>query len=251
MPGVAFDPDMTTVVICEQWTMPLGRQDEQGKWFVDWVLHSPNGASQHVTAGYHALQSLRRAYGEERPFRSAAEYFGGMGCQALIVQNTLAPDRHTLLELHPLAVKHLQDLLGGRPGVEVRHGDAHQLHLEAELAVLDMPDMTALRAQTSHKPLLDRVFAAEPKAVVLTDIAGQRLHLQRERYARLLGHPCDTYPAYLEGVSGYLRGAYGYQVLAGFHHRWSAVLALVPARLYGGPPSLTVTPESPRGILIR
>jgi hypothetical protein len=247
--GIPLD-ETATVIVCERWTMPLGRREPASQWFLDWVMRRPKESSQHVTAGFAAYSALAAAYPGPQPFTTATEYFGGMGCQSLMIQNLYGPEQHTVIEQHPLAAGHLNSLLRARPGARIILGDAYASDEPADLIGLDFGNLTILQAQTAMKPLLDRVFAAGPKAVVLTDIAGQRLHLQRKRYAELLGRDCPDYEAYLRGLAAYLERTYGYRLLACFHHRWSAVLALVPATvevepLYAPPP------ESPQGILLR
>lgn len=246
--------DLATVVVCERWTMPVGQQDETSQWFLDWVLRRPNESSTHVTAGFHAYAALPEVYPGPQPFATATEYFGGLGCQALMIQSMFAPPQHVVVERHPLAAFHLRSLLRERPGVEVVEGDAFAVNHPADLVGLDFGNLTALKAQREFKPLLDQVFAAQPKAVVLTDIAGQRLHLLRERYQDLLAHDCSTYPEYLHGLVGYFLGAYDYQAVSCFHHRWSAVMTLVPARLVrerGIEPRIGLVPADPEGLRLR
>lgn len=242
--------NLATAVICERWPIPLG---EQGKsaWFLDWVLRRPKESSIHVTAGFAAYRSLRVAYPEEHPFETATEYFGGLGCQSLMIQEMYRPREHTVVELNTMASEHLRALLKGRPSATVRQADAFTVDYPADLVGLDFGNLTILQAQQGAlRPLLDQVFAAGPKGVVLTDIAGQRLHLQRERYEGLLNHDCSTYPDYLEGLAKYLNDTYGYQALSCYYHRWSAVMALVPASL-GISLVIEPVPEGPRGIELR
>jgi hypothetical protein len=230
--------------------MPLGLRDESSEWFLDWVLRRPRESSTHVTAGFAAYEALRSIYPDEKPFASATEYFGGLGCQSLMIQEIYGPARHTVVELHPLAARHLKGVLRDRPGANVIHGDAFGVNEPAELVGLDFGNLTILQAQGALRPLLSQVFASKPKAVVLTDIAGQRLHLQRSRYERLLGHDCSTYVAYLRGLALYLERTYDYRPLACFHHRWSAVLAMVPASS-GVEPLFDLPPERPCGITFK
>lgn len=242
--------DLTTVVVCERWTMPIGQRDETSQWFVDWVLRRPADSSVHITAGFHAYSSLLSVYPQDKPFASAAEYFGGLGCQSLMIQNLFRPEEHTVVERHPLAAQHLKGLLAERKGARALQGDAYRQNLPADLAGLDFGNLTALQAQRNMRPLLNRVFAAGPKAVVLTDIAGQRLHLQRERYEKLLNHSCATYPDYLSGLAAYFLATYGYRALSCFHHRWSAVMALVPQGL-AGETKMAAVPQGPEGLRLR
>lgn len=211
--------------------MPL--QKPKDKWFLDWVLRSPKEVSGHLTAGYLAYEAVADIYNGGQ-IQSAREYFGGMGAQTLMIQELLAPVEHTVLDYSPDAVTHMTDVvLELDADIVVKQADSYDPSscFPADLVGLDIGDLTAWRTRDGemHRGLLDRVFAHRPKAVVLTDIAGPRLHLQRERYETLLGlGTCRDYESYLNAFADRLEDLYGYEVQAGYHHRWSSVLALVP-----------------------
>jgi hypothetical protein len=233
---------MPVAIIAERIKIPLGTVGkDDDPWFLNWVLRKPAEASKHVTAGYAAASSLLgRSYG------SITEYYGGMGAQALILQRLFNPAVHHVVDRHPLAVEHMRASLP--PPIVVHRGDARAFYQPAELAVMDYGDLTIHKAQNDHKPMLDRVFAQAPKAALLTDIAGPRLHLQRERYEEELGVSCATYPEYLAGLSAYLYKTYGYRIHACYYHRWSAVMSLLPEP---GEPLITPVPEGPVGIQLQ
>jgi hypothetical protein len=238
--------EYTEAVICERWPLKLGVPGGENAWFVDWVLRSPVQSGRHVTASYEAYLSLRGAYPQERPFGSALEYFGGLGCQSLIIRHLFSPPLHTVCEIHPEAVKHLRTL----PGVQVEQLDSLRYKGTAELLGMDYGNLTIHKAQRELRPMLERAFDSQPKAVVLTDIAGPHLHLHRQRYAEALGHECSDYPQYLHGLAAYWRRTYGYRVLHCSYHRWSAVMSLVPEGTEGATRIEPVS-ELPRGIVLQ
>jgi len=236
----------SSALICERWRMPLGspgRKDHQ--WFLNWVLRKPEEASAHITACCHAAMALRQHFTDPVPFASVTEYFGGMGCQALIIQNLFRPPVHTVNDLHPLAVQHLHTALARYPSITVTRRNAYDMTPTGELAVLDCGDMTIHQATGRLYGWLERTFAAAPKAVVLTDIAGARLHLQRERYEADMGAPCGDYPQYLAGLGNWLGKEFGYYLDHCFHRRWSAVMTLLPG---AGAGVIRTTPQQPKGI---
>lgn len=236
--------------ICERWAMPLEPPTKGDRWFLDWALESPQGVSGHLSSSWHAYLSLLDLYQPEE-INSAREYFGGIGAHALMIQELFAPADHVVMDFSRHSVEHLQQVL---PALHVRQGDAYDPRstFSADLVGLDFGDLTVwkIREGNDRRRLLDRVFKLKPKAVVLTDIAGPRLHLQRERYETLLGPgTCASYPCYLIALATLLEEIYGYRLHAGFYHRWSTVMALVPeAKTERG--QFQPTPEDPIGLEI-
>lgn len=241
---------VSRAVVCRRWDVPLPPGRESSRWFADWVRRDPAQASAHVTAGYCAYRALGLVYGPGE-LRTAEEFFGGLGCQSLILRGLWAPERHTVHEQHPAAVEHLRGLL---PGADVLQSDSYAVTpAGADVVGLDFGDLTAwrLREGQPQRALLDAVFAREPKAVVLTDIAGPRLHLHRDRYARVLGAPeLAGHRSYLEALVLWLRATYGCVLVRGYVQRWSAVLALVPGAAFPGPGLLAPVPDEPAGLVL-
>lgn len=251
---------MTTIAhICERWAMKL-ESSTGDKWFLDWVLRSPKEVSSHLTAGWCAYSSLLTIY-DPLELTSAVEYFGGMGAQALMIENLFRPTEHTISDYSAEAVEHVREFLpraraalpgGGSPGwAVIKQADAYDpaTVIKADLVGLDFGDLTAWRTRDGekHRQLLDRVFELEPKAVVLTDIAGPRLALQRQRYEELLGPgTCVSYESYLNALVARLSGLYGYSLVAGFTHRWSTVMAFAPGDASWG--EIVPVPTSPVGL---
>lgn len=233
---------MTTIAyILERYTMKLEHTTEP--WFADWVLRSPKEAGIHLTAGWLALNSIK-----DLDITSAREYFGGIGAQALMIEELFSPETHMALEFSEQAVDHMRRELPAH--IYVGHADSYDPSScsPADLVALDFGDLTVWKTREGqkHRELLDRVFAHHPKAVLLTDISCRYLHLHRERYETLLGPgTCDTYEHYLYALIGRLEELYGYTLRAGFSHRWSTVMALVPEGQRG---RIVDTPMSPVGI---
>lgn len=237
-------------VICERWEMPLADGGDSSRWFVDWVRRDPKQAGAHVTAGYCAYRALSLVYTPDE-LRTAEEFFGGLGCQSLIINGLWQPEQHTLHEQHPSGVEHLRGLL---PWADVWRSDSYTVEpVGADLVGLDFGDLTAwrLREGQAHRRLLDAVFSHRPKAVVLTDIAGPRLHLHRERYGDVLGAASlSDYPTYLEALVRWFQTTYDYVLVRGYWQKWSTVLALVPAENFIGLGAMNPVPDGPRGIEI-
>lgn len=240
------------VTVCERWRMSLDPGAADG-WFLDWALRRPHDVSAHLTAGFCAYLSLQLVYGPGE-LTSAREYFGGMGAQALMIQEGVHPLAHTVLDYNRSAVDHLKRTLAGRP-VHVQQADSYSpgSYAPAALVGLDFGDLTAWRLLPGqrHRALLDRVFSGRPRAVVVTDIAGPRLHLHRARYARVLRTDrLATYEQYLQALDDWFRAHYGYRMVRGYYHRWSAVLALVPTDVSPGEGVLAHVPDRPVGLEI-
>jgi hypothetical protein len=226
-------------MICEQWSMELPEPVPGDPWFVDWALRSPKQAGQHLTAGFHAYTEIKDIQVE-----TAVEYFGGIGAQALMIESIFAPKQHLVMDWSIEATAHLKNL-----GLNALQADSYRPRntVKADLVGLDFGDLTVWKTrQGDHAELLDRVFLLEPKAVVLTDVAGPHLHLHRERYEALLGSgSCVDYPTYLQAFADLIAERWGYELQAGFYHRWSTVMALVPQRTTG---KFEPTPATPVGL---
>lgn len=244
--------------ICERWLVPAPAvRAGRAPWFYDWARTRTAEVSAHLTAGYCAYRSLGLVY-EPGEIVTAREYFGGLGAQSLMIQERFTPEEHTVLDLSPDAVHHLSDLLltyfRHRP-VRVHQADSYDpgTYRPADLVGLDFGDLTAwrLRPGEAQRTLLDRVIAGKPKAVVLTDVAGPRLHLHRERYSQVLHTQPErirSYAAYLEGLTDWMRAHYGYHPVRGYYHRWSAVIAFVPEPRATDSGLLQPVPDRPVGL---
>lgn len=231
------------LTICERWTQYVEPPTE--KWFLDYVVRAPRDSGIHLAAGWHAYRALA---GLGLQAESAVEYFGGMGAQSLMIQELFKPSRHWVYDYSREAVEHV---LAQVEGVLAEQADSYHpaAYAAADLVGLDFGDLTVWKTREGeqHRDLLDRVFLlGEPKGVVLTDVACRYLHLHRERYETLLGAgTCASYPAYLEALADRLEELYGYVMVAGFYHRWSTVMALVPGGRRG---SFVPTPDLPVGL---
>lgn len=245
---------MATVTICERWTVPLpDNPSGDKKWFLDWVLSAPGESKRHLTASWHAYSSLVSVY-RKGEIRTAREYFGGIGGQSFMIDALFHPSEHVVLENAPDAVGHLLRQLPA--GIVVKQADSYSSvnTAPADLVGLDYGDLTAhkLREGADHAELLERVALLEPRAIVLTDIAGRFLHFHRESYERVLGSgTCEDYPSYLLAMLALFRERYGYGLVAGFYHRWSTVLALVPLDVAPAKGMLVPTPLSPVGLELK
>ena len=236
--------------------MPLrGSAPDEDPWYLDWVLKHPNNISRSITAGWHAYRSLTDVYAPDE-IASAIEYFGGVGAQSLIIQDLFAPTQHVVADYAAGSVEHMKAVLP--EPIWVVQGDAYAddaLAPNADLIGLDFGDLTAWRTNDGkkHRRLLDKVFACQPKGVVLTDIAGPRLGLQRDRYETLLGEgTCSSYETYLDAFVRRLEGLYNYRLQAGYYYRSVAKMAFVPAgrevRIDPALPPIYPIPDSPVGL---
>jgi hypothetical protein len=242
-----------TALVCEKWKMdlhtPAGPPGEQ--WFLNWVMRKPKQSSVHVAAGWAAIKTARTHLASNPP-QTAAEYFGGMGCWSIMLQHAFNLHTHNIIDSSALAVQHMQQALAGFPTAHVKQDDAYSARMKADLAVLDCGDMTAHRA-INYSPLrnlLSDVFAQQPGAVILTDIAGPRLHLHRQLYARLLNHNCNTYTQYMRGLHTYLHQTYNYGMLKCYMHTWSGVMVLQQGHAQLTSDAITHVPQLPIGLTL-
>jgi hypothetical protein len=233
--------------ICERWAMKLEPSTDGEPWFLDWVMRSPKQAGIHLTAGFHAYRSISRL-----DIESAHECFGGMGAQSMMIHDIFPGLRdHSVGEFSWQAFQHLERVTEGWASVSLADAYDPELNLaNTDLIGLDFGDLTVWKTRKGepHRKLLNKAFGAQPKAVVLTDIACRYLHLHRERYESLLGAgTCGSYDSYLKALCNRLEALYGYTLVAGFSHRWSTVMSFAPSGVF---PRGTIipTPEKPVGL---
>lgn len=227
-------PAATLLSILGKHTIEVTRTDANPDepWYLDWVLQKPKNFSLSITAGYHAYDSLLDVYNPEN-IGSALEYFGGIGAQSLIIQDLFQPVRHVVADYAEESAEMLRRVLRDTNAYVLRQ-DAYAedaLDPNADLIGLDFGDLTCWKTREGlpHRLLMDRVFGAYPKGVVLTDVAGPRLGLQRDRYETLLGvGRCGSYRDYLQALCEYLGDIYGYELQAGYYVNRVAKLAFVP-----------------------
>lgn len=219
-------------------------------WYGDWAVRNPKKISESITVGWYAYSSLLGVYDPE-DIDTAYEYFGGMGAQSLIIQELFAPATHAVADYARESVTHMRRALPGHIDVDVADAYDGTSH-PADLVGLDFGDLTVwkLRPGQPHRDLVDRVFAAEPRAVVVTDVASPRLHLHRDRYETMLGEgSCASYPSYLLALGEWFERTYGYVLVAGFYHRGAAKMAFAPA-VEADRGGLHTVPPTPVGLEI-
>jgi hypothetical protein len=223
------------VRVCDQWDLDL----PEGGSYAKWIRSNLKARSASVTAGYHVYRALSHV-----PANTALETFGGIGCQSLMIQSMFPLDEHFIVEIDEQAATHLHRQF---PYAAVLCGDAYTIPLPpADLVAMDFGDLTALSATRKHRPLLDEVFAANPLAVTVTDVAGPRLHLHRDRYAAIVGTDCSDYATYLSGLAAWFARDYGYQTLACYYHHGAAKMAMIPGS--GVTPYIAPVPSAPAGL---
>ncbi len=243
-----------TLYICERWEMPTPVA-AHNEWFADWALRKPNEVSRHLTMGYHALHSLDFLQDVE----SVHESFGGIGAQALMIEELWPAARHTVYDFSRAATNYMNENLPLRPGFEIFNADAYHPHnfVTAEVQVADVGDLTAHRWHLDpYKRWLDHTFQSDARAVVLTDIAGRLLHLHKLTYSKALGRAdwgdngIETYEEYLWALADMVTRRYGYHMISTFYHRWSAIQVFVPFDPGPIAPHLTHAPATPVGLVI-
>lgn len=247
--------DTYILEVVQKFAIQATRHEGHEKWWLDWAVNSEAGAGKHLTASWLAMQSLLQIY-EPGDIDYVYESFGGVGAQAAMIEHLFSPVHHNIGEWSDDAVDHLRKLYRGSETVRVYKQDAYDILLKHEgydLIAFDCGDLTVwkTREDEKHREALDRVFKAQPKAVLLTDIACRYLHLHRERYETLLGKgTCIDYPTYLTAFLNRIRALWGYRLCIGYYDRWSAVMALVPEDEMPYAGMLHPTPDEPIGLAV-
>ena len=234
-----------TIRICEKWDLPTPVA-KHNEWFADWALRKPNEVSRHITMGYHALHEVH-SLGLE--IDSVYESFGGIGAQALIVEDLWPGALHYVRDYSESAQRYLRENLPG--SIAVLGGSSYlpSNFVEADLQIADVGDLTAVKwTQKPVEDWLERTFSSGAKAVVLTDIAGRLLHLHRKTYSKALGKPIGWYSDYLLATGEYVKNRFGYTATKSFYHHWSSITVFTPES--PDPRQLVSCPYDPRGLEI-
>lgn len=218
--------------ICDMWDIDLPNTGDN-KWWLDWAVAAPKHAGDHLTVSWLTFESLLNVYSPDA-FFSIREYFGGIGAHALMLDGLFEASVHRTADYAPDAVEHMKRVLP--PSVAVEQADAYgpEGFGVSDLHVMDFGDLTIFQAQKGKErgDLLEQVFASEPLAVTITDIAARYLHLQKKPYEPILGEGCcDSYEEYLERYATHIEERFGYVLLEGNYTRWSCHMAFVPAGL--------------------
>jgi hypothetical protein len=138
--------------------------------------------------------------------------------------------------------------------IDIRLADAYKTKLpeHTDLMALDFGDLTVWKTREGqpHRDLIDRSFATEPKALLMTDVANQRMHLHKERNESLLGDGAtENYPTYVAALANYIEEIYDYRLLSGYYHRTASKLTFVPVEhAPDADPIIEPTPTTPRGL---
>lgn len=240
---------MRTALICEQWKVPIAANGGSGlPWFLDWVERSPKGVSDHTACGYWCYSTLANKMME---FSSVSEYFGGAGFQSTIIRNLFNVREHNIADISAKSCEHLFRLFAnqGHPATtNVKCVDSIKNPLpNSDLVTFDCGELTALTLTRHIGEAISRITRQNPKALVITDIAGPHLHLQRKRYSEILWNDCADYPTYLHGLAEYIRRVFHYDALCIYYTRWSAVMALLPKEQITKTAMPQIVPESPVG----
>lgn len=246
--------DTYILEIVQKFAIQATRHEGHEKWWLDWAVDSPAGASKHLTASWLALNSISLVY-NPKVIKTAYECFGGVGAQGVMINHLFDPVHH-IGEWSDDAVAHLKEVFKDVPSTAAFKQDAYAtgvLLAGYDLIAFDCGDLTAWKTREGekHHAALDRVFSAEPRVVVLTDIACRYLHLHRERYETLLGEgTCADYPSYLTAFLNRIQALWGYRLVRGYYDRWSAVMTLVPEGVTTLGGVLIPTPDEPVGLAV-
>lgn len=193
-----------------------------GPWFANWVSRRSKDASLHIYTSAMAMEHLAEDYPDPV---SIIEHFGGIGAHAVLAHNIFRARSHLVQDIDEDAVEYMTSALDF---AFVSRADAYGPFPPAQgsLQILDFPNFTIRKFM--DKPVrrfMDGVFTGgAARAVLVTDIAGPRLHLVRETYERILGKELPSYPDYLRASADYISSQYtDWMPRVTWYTRWSAI----------------------------
>ena len=246
--------------ICNEWEIdiPFEREshDNKGKLntsYAEFLLRPRlrnqvgHSSTSHEASCRHLLASL-----PSPGIKTVVELFGGVGVTSTIVQEVIRPDRHFIGEFDPETAALLRQIMSGRDGVEVLEGDSTLLlgdtgvdtrleaYFERPSEVLLYSDANSFSVMGLKKPsgkfqralggLVHKALSIGVGALVITDVAVNKLHMNRRAYSNLMGREIVTIGDYMLAFSEYLRDEYGYMITCCPHHHGAAYFACQPIR---------------------
>ena len=185
--------------------------------FLYWVNEHFPAVQVHGAAQLHVYQELKKQIPDIN-VDTVVEFFGGSGIGSGIIQGLFKPAKHYVYDKDSQCVTHLQAQKFTH-ACEIWQGDAKEAMLDEAtydyglssnyIIACDFFSFSAYRIPEWDRQF-EAIFALEPLAVQITDTSIARLHLQRERYAKVLGREFTTTEGYLNAFSDYMWEHYNY-----------------------------------------
>ncbi len=200
-------------IICGKWNINF-LQHEPGrggstfsKSYLDEIDDHLSDASANATAMRFLLQGLPTKL-------EVVEFFGGAGIQSTIIQQTLQPSKHMIIENDYGCIAQLKQLFDSTPNVVVLQADARQLieYMPADLFVLDWNSWTIQHWGEWRRPW-SRLMERNPMAgVIWFDSSWSYFHMNREGYGQILRRKLTTREDYTRALSNFFNQRFGYLI---------------------------------------
>jgi hypothetical protein len=170
---------------------------------------------------------------------TVAEYFGGVGIFATIVQNRLCPSMHYVSDLDRDCVRQLHSAFASDK-IQVARADARRAMgtIDADIVILDFPTMNA-RFLARDWPIA-RVLRRKPKYVIWSDTALRRIGWFRHLYTSFFGQLVFGYDDYIRCYNKHMWRTYGYTITRVTRHMYAYLLAQ-PLPVIATPEVTTIT----------
>lgn len=219
----------TKALVFDQWILnfkELKYDDLKGEKqsFIQRVVQGGDIASDCVLASSLVIQNTAPR------LKGAAllELYGGCGFQTTVLQNMLAPGKHTVIERDDACVDHLKREF---PGVTVIKGSAEDYYDQpADYYSLDSNGWTinTMLKNPVNEQMHKTIFSYAPKAVQFWDSSKSYLVANRDLYSKQLGVPVVTPKDYAKGLSGLFFRKFGYNATAICYTRYSTYFMMEP-----------------------
>ena len=196
-----------TAMVCGQWELPLimegndipmnPREGKRARVSNRSYFHFISRRASDLSKEAICYQFLCQRLGK---VESALEFFGGVGMTATIISNICDPQRHILMD-HSEAC--CRQLAAAFPSAEVHCVDSYSKMGEAtaDLVCLDYNTYTIGTWYKDRNQSTQKVISQRPKAIILTDSACSKLHLNAWIYEKASGHKIDGWAEYVQAWS--------------------------------------------------
>jgi hypothetical protein len=140
------------------------------------------------------------------------EPFGGLGVASIIIRNLLTPSWQKVYEIDKDCLQQLNHCLG-QLGIEVAYGDAKETVVKnkADVYIMDFASYTCYR-HGEWEEQWKAIFSSKPKIVVWFDSSARYLHINKDRYSKVLDSVVSSKEDYVKAVSEFTYDRYGYSI---------------------------------------
>ena len=169
---------------------------------------------------------------QNKGIENAVEFFGGVGINSTMIQKIIEPENHYIYDYDEKCVEHLN-----KNFENVFQADSYQvmqgIKSKNALYDFDFNSFTIKQLIENEKRVkngIDNIFSQKPKAVIITDSAKSKIHLNYKVYERLLNAKIGDFNDYISAVDEYFQDEYNYSISHCYFHNSASYSLFQPVK---------------------